>query len=69
MLSVLEAGNLPEFAHGNALAFWISADKYERANGMVYAKLQVALPHELDKNQRDNLAKEFTRELLGTRFA
>lgn len=69
MLSVLESGNLPEFAHGHALAFWIAADNHERVNGRVYTELQVALPHELNQNQRDILARGFTRELLGTRFA
>ena len=69
MLSVLESGNLPEFARGCALAFWIAADNHERVNGRVYTELQVALPHELNQNQREILAREFTRELLGTRFA
>lgn len=68
MLSLLESGNLPDFAQGNPLAFWMAADTYERVNGRVYTELQVALPRELNQHQCNSLAKRFTSELLGGCF-
>ena len=67
-LTLLKSGNLPEFAQGNALSFWMAADTHERVNGRVYTELQVALPRELDQQQRSDLAKKFTSELLGSNF-
>jgi len=49
--------------------FWVAADTHERANGRTYTELQIALPRELDPAQRQELAREATRELLGDRFA
>ena len=68
ILTLLESGNLPDFARGNALAFWMAADTHERVNGRVYTELQVALPRELSRRQCSDLAKRFTGELLGSRF-
>lgn len=69
VLSLLESGNLPDFAQGNPLAFWTAADTHERMNGRVYTELQVALPRELNRQRCSDLAKRFTSELLGSRFA
>ena len=60
---------MPEFAQADPLAFWVAADAYERANGRTYTELQIALPRELDKAQREQLAREAAREILGDRFA
>ena len=68
MLSLLESGNLPDFAQGNPLVFWMAADIHERVNGRVYTELQVALPRELNQHQRIGLAKRFSSELLGGCF-
>ena len=65
---MLEFGNLPDFAQCNPLAFWIAPDTHERVNGRVYTELQVALPRELTEHQCRDLARRFTRELLGSRF-
>lgn len=60
---------MPEFAQADPQAFWIAADAHERANGRTYTELQIALPRELGKADREELAREATRELLGGRFA
>jgi hypothetical protein len=68
-LELVESGNMPEFAQANPHSFWVAADAHERANGRTYTELQIALPRELDPAQRQELAREATRELLGDRFA
>ncbi len=64
----MEHGNLPEFAQGEPGAFWLAADLYERANGRTYTEIQAALPRELTAEERNEVAREATRELLGDRF-
>jgi hypothetical protein len=66
---LVESGNMPEFAQADPHAFWVAADAHERANGRTYTELQIALPRELDTMQRQELAREATRELMGERFA
>ena len=68
VLSLLESGNLPDFAQGDPIVFWRAADTHERVNGRVYTELQVALPRELSQQHCRDLAKRFTGELLGSSF-
>ena len=68
-LELVESGNMPDFAQENPQAFWEAADAFERKNGRAYTELQIALPRELNAEQRNELAREATRELLGERFA
>jgi hypothetical protein len=68
-VELVESGNMPEFAQVDPHSFWVAADAHERANGRTYTELQIALPRELDPAQRQELAREATRELLGDRFA
>jgi hypothetical protein len=68
-VELVESGNMPEFAQADPQSFWVAADAHERANGRAYTELQLALPRELDKSQREELAREVTRELMGDRFA
>jgi len=68
-IELVESGNMPEFAQADPQAFWVAADAHERANGRTYTELQIALPRELNKADREELAREATRELLGDRFA
>jgi hypothetical protein len=68
-LELVESGNMPEFAQADPLSFWAAADTYERKNGRAYTELQIALPRELNPEQRNELARQATRELLGERFA
>ena len=68
-VELVESGNMPEFAHADPQAFWVAADAHERANGRTYTEIQIALPRELGKSEREELAREVTRELMGDRFA
>ena len=68
-VELAESGNMPEFAQADPHAFWAAADAHERANGRTYTELQIALPRELDPAQRQELARDVTRELMGDRFA
>jgi hypothetical protein len=68
-VELVESGNMPQFAQADPHSFWVAADAHERANGRTYTELQIALPRELDPAQRQELAREATRELLGDRFA
>jgi hypothetical protein len=68
-LELVESGNMPEFARENPHSFWEAADAHERKNGRAYTELQIALPRELAPEQRHELARETTRELMGERFA
>ncbi len=68
-VELVESGNMPKFAQADPQAFWVAADTHERANGRTYTEVQIALPRELDSAQRQDLARETARELLGDRFA
>ncbi len=68
-VELVESGNMPEFAQADPHAFWVAADANERANGRAYTEIQIALPRELNPAQREQLARETTRELMGDRFA
>ena len=68
-LELAESGNMPAFARDDPHRFWEAADAYERKNGRVYTELQIALPRELCSEERNELARETARELLGERFA
>lgn len=62
-----ESGNMPAWAHENALDFWQAADRYERANGRLYTEIEVALPRELTPDQRLELVRDFVGRHLGAR--
>jgi hypothetical protein len=68
-VELVEHGNMPEFARDDPSSFWMAADAHERANGRTYTELQLALPRELSSEERNSLAREATRELMGDRFA
>ncbi len=68
-LELVESGNMPAFACENPHSFWEAADAFERKNGRAYTELQIALPRELAPEQRNELARETARELMGERFA
>ena len=63
-VELVESGNMAD-PH----AFWVAADAHERANGRAYTEIQIALPRELGKSEREELARDVTRELMGERFA
>lgn len=68
-LEYSESGNMPKWAQNNPLEFWKAADQYERKNGYVYREHEIALPRELNAEQRADLVREWVRQELGDRHA
>jgi hypothetical protein len=68
-LEATEAGNMPAWAQSNPQAFWQAADAFERKNGTTYREMEIALPRELDAEQRAALVREFVRQEIGDRHA
>jgi len=66
-LENIKSGNLPNWAK-DAAHFWKSADKNERINGRIYTELEISLPRELNKEQREELVQEFVDKTLGKNF-
>jgi hypothetical protein len=62
-------GNLPSWAEGEPSRFWSAADRHERANGATYREIEIALPRELNPDQRQALVLDFIRQELGERHA
>lgn len=60
-------GNLPEWAAGEARAFWTMADRHERANGATYREHEIALPKELSVDQQIELAERLAHRLAGNK--
>jgi len=61
------SGNMPTWAT-NPKEFWDTADTYERANGVVYTEIVVAIPRELSKAGRVELIEDFVGAEIGARF-
>ena len=68
-LEMTESGNMPKWAQGNPLLFWQAADQYERKNGYVYREHEIALPRELNAEQRAELVREWVAQELGEQHA
>ena len=66
-LECIKSGNLPSWAT-DAKHFWKSADKNERINGRIYKELEISLPRELSKDQREELVQQFVEKTLGENF-
>ena len=64
-LEYRESGNMPSWAADDPRAYWSAADEHERANGVLYREVSVALPRELDPEQQRELARSFAEELTG----
>lgn len=62
-------GNMPKWAAHNPAHFWQASDQNERANGMAYREIEVALPRELNPEQRRELVEEFVSQKLGDSHA
>ena len=62
-------GNLPTWAEHEPALFWSAADRYERANGTTYRELEIALPRELNPDQRQALVLDFIQHEIGERHA
>ncbi len=62
-------GNMPAWAAHNPAHLWSAADEHERKNGATYREIEVALPRELNPEQRRELVEDFIRQELGERHA
>ncbi len=62
-------GNLPAWTEGEPARFWSAADRYERANGATYREIEIALPRELNPDQRQALVLDFIQHEIGARHA
>lgn len=63
-LTYTESGNMPAWASGPT-EFWDAADTYERVNAQVYSEFEIALPRELNDDQRLRLVKDFVKAEIG----
>ncbi len=61
-----EEGNLPKWAD-NANEFFRAADELERKNARLAVRLEFALPVELAREQRIELARKFATEIVADR--
>ncbi len=64
-LEYKEHCNMPTWARNNPHEFWKAAEEYERANGRTYMEIEVALPNELNPEQRLELVQDFIKEQIG----
>lgn len=62
-------GNLPSWAEHEPSVFWSAADRHERANGATYREIEIALPRELNPDQRQALVLDFIQHEIGERHA
>lgn len=58
-------GNMPSWAEENPKIFWQEADKHERENGRVYKEHIIALPRELNEQQRLELVQDWIKNEIG----
>lgn len=63
------AGNMPAWAQHDPLIFWQAADQFERANGSTYREYEIALPRELNPEQRLTLVQDFIKNEVGQQYA
>ena len=64
-LEYTEHGNMPAWAQHNPAEFWKAADLFERKNGSTYREFEIALPRELDEQQRIELLKDWVKQEIG----
>lgn len=62
-LIAYESLNLPSWA-ASPLEFWMSADKWSRANGRLYTEIGVAVPLELSATQQIDCIQSFVKALV-----
>lgn len=62
-------GNMPRWAEHDPREFWRASDEHERKGGSAYREIEIALPRELDPDQRRELVEDFVRQELGEAHA
>ena len=60
-------GNMPSWAKNNPKLFWAVADEHERKNGSVYREHIIALPRELNEEQRLVLVNDWIEKEIGNK--
>ena len=58
-----ESGHMPSWAEAEPTAYWDAADLYERANGRLFKRVEVALPVALSVDEQRELAVGFAHSL------
>ena len=61
-------GNMPKWAEHNPITFWEAADLYERKNGSTYREYEIALPREMNAEQRLELVEDFIQSEIGSKY-
>lgn len=68
-LEAVGHGNMPQWAKAQPNLFWQCADEFERKNGSSYREFEIALPRELNPEQRQALVGSFVEQELGEKHA
>lgn len=68
-LEAVGHGNMPSWAQSNPNVFWQCADAFERKNGSTYREIEIALPRELNPQQRKELVESLVEQELGEQHA
>lgn len=68
-LEATEYGNMPSWAAHDPSIFWDCADALERKNGTAYREFEIALPRELNPEQRVALVRDFCQQEIGNKHA
>jgi len=55
-------GNMPSWAQSDPSSFWKAADTFERENGTTYREMEIALPRELNDDQKQRLVQEWVKQ-------
>lgn len=58
-----ESGHMPRWAAAEPAIYWAAADQYERANGRLFKRVEMALPLALTAEERRALAVGFAHHL------
>lgn len=61
-------GNMPAWAMDNPSLFWEMADLHERKNGSTYREHILALPRELNEQQRLSLLQDWIHQEMGDKY-
>ena len=62
-------GNMPQWAEHDPNYLWQMADENERKNGSTYREHVIALPRELNQEQRHELIKDWIKQEIGDKHA